>query len=189
MATDRRTWTAERTWAIKGISDRTRAAALAAAHEAGLTVGAWLEQVLARAAREARGSKPVTASATHGSDLLDERLKPIQEELRRIAERLASLEGRIDQGTRPEPVDEAAALSSPAEEPQASEPAETDPAHARAPRKARGPRRELPEEARARIDELHGAGRSIYAISKELEVPYSTVYTHVKKSRGDQARA
>ena len=42
-----------RTWTIKGVSDRTREATLEAAHEAGLTVGAWLDQVLAAAAEEA----------------------------------------------------------------------------------------------------------------------------------------
>ena len=189
MATDRRAWTAERTWAIKGISDRTRAAALEAAHEAGLTVGEWVERILARAAKEAWGAKQVTASGTDGAERLDERLRPIQDELRRIAERLASLEGRIDQGTRPEPVDKTAAPPSPAEEPEARGPAETSPARATSPRKTRGPRRELPEEARARIDELHGAGRSIYAISKELDVPYSTVYAHMKKSRDAMGEA
>ena len=87
-------------------------------------------------------------------------------------------------------MDEAATPSSPAEEMQASEPAEPGPAaRATSPRKARGPRRELPEEARGRIDELHGAGRSIYAISKELNVPYSTVYAHVKKSRDAMGEA
>lgn len=34
MATERRAWTTERTWAIKGVSDRTRDAALEAAHAA-----------------------------------------------------------------------------------------------------------------------------------------------------------
>ena len=62
MATDRRAWAAERTWAIKGVSDRTRAAALEAAHGAGLTVGAWVEQVLARAAEEARHPRPPAAT-------------------------------------------------------------------------------------------------------------------------------
>jgi adenine-specific DNA glycosylase len=188
VAPDRRAWTAERTWAIKGVSDRTRAAALEAAHEAGLTVGEWVERVLARAAKEARHPRPAEIG-TDVTELLNERLRPVEEELRRLAERLASLEGRIGREIRPEPADETAAPPSPAQEPQARERAETSPVHATPPRKTRGPRRELPEEARARIDELHGAGRSIYAISKELEVPYSTVYAHVKKSRGDQARA
>lgn len=37
-----------RTWAIKGVSDRTRQAVLEAASAAGLTVGEWVEQALAR---------------------------------------------------------------------------------------------------------------------------------------------
>jgi hypothetical protein len=180
MATDRRAWAAERTWAIKGISDRTRAAALEAAHEAGLTVGAWLEQVLARAAKEVRHPKP-PAAGMNMAELINERLRPIEEELHRLSERVAALEEQVGRVAAPEPPAETAAPPSPAEEPQARERAETSP--------ARGRRRELPEDARERIDELHGAGRSMYAISKELDVPYSTVYAYVKKSRGRQAQA
>ncbi len=47
-----------RIWAIKGISDRTRDAALEAGHGAGLNVGKWLDQVLATAAAEALHPKP-----------------------------------------------------------------------------------------------------------------------------------
>jgi hypothetical protein len=188
MAIERRTWATERTWAIKGISDRTRAAALEAAHEAGLTVGEWVERVLAGAATAARHPKP-PAAGTDGTELLNERLRPVEEELGRLSERVAALEEQVGRVAATEPPAETTAPPSPAEEPEARERAETSPARAAPPRKTRGPRRELPEEARARIDELHGAGRSIYAISKELEVPYSTVYAHVKKSRGDQARA
>jgi hypothetical protein len=63
MATGRRVWATGRTWAIKGVSDRTRAAVLEAAHGAGLTVGEWVEQVLARATEEARHPKPSPAGA------------------------------------------------------------------------------------------------------------------------------
>ncbi len=75
------------------MSDRTRDAVLEAAHAEGLNVGAWLDRVLARAAEEARHPKP-PAAGTDGTELLNERLRPVEEELGRIAERLASLEGR-----------------------------------------------------------------------------------------------
>ena len=44
--------------AIKGVSDRTRQAVLEAASAAGLTVGEWVEQALARAAEGARNPRP-----------------------------------------------------------------------------------------------------------------------------------
>ena len=44
-----------RGWAISGIGDGTREAALAAAEEAGMPVGAWVEQALGKAL--AKGSK------------------------------------------------------------------------------------------------------------------------------------
>ena len=47
-----------RTWAIKGVSDRTRQAVLEAASAAGLTVGEWVEQALASAAEGARNPRP-----------------------------------------------------------------------------------------------------------------------------------
>ncbi len=97
MATDRRAWATERTWAIKGISDGTRAAALEAAHAAGLTVGEWVDQALTRAAEEARHPKPPAATREEVTGLLDERLRPIEEALGRIAERLASLEEKAGQ--------------------------------------------------------------------------------------------
>ena len=112
MATGRRVWATERTWAIKGVSDRTRAAVLEAAHGAGLTVGQWVEQVLARATEEARHPKPSPAGAAV-TERINQRLRPVEEELGRIAERLASLEGRIDRGGRPEPAGETAAPLSP----------------------------------------------------------------------------
>ncbi len=107
MATGRRAWATERTWAIKGVSDRTRAAVLEAAHGAGLTVGEWVEQGLARATEEAQHPKPSPAGVDV-TERINQRLRPVEEELGRIAERLASLEGRIDRGGRPEPADETA---------------------------------------------------------------------------------
>ena len=179
MATDRRVWATERTWAIKGVSDRTRAAALEAAHAAGLTVGQWVEEVLARATEEARHPKPSPAGV-EVTERINQRLRPVEEELGRIAARLASLEGRIDRGARPEPaVETAAPLSPVVEEPEASERAEAGPAGA--PRKRPGrQRRELPEPVRLRIEELHRAGRSAYAISRELGISYPTVRAHMK---------
>ena len=53
------------------------------------------------------------------------------------------------------------------------------PARAEVRGKAPG-RRGLPEEVSARIAELHRAGRSAYAISKELGVSYNTVRAHVR---------
>jgi hypothetical protein len=41
-----------RGWAISGIGDRTREAATAAAEEAGMPVGAWVEQALGKALAE-----------------------------------------------------------------------------------------------------------------------------------------
>ena len=46
-----------RSWAISGISDRTREAATAAADRAGMPVGAWIEQAL-RQALEAKAEPP-----------------------------------------------------------------------------------------------------------------------------------
>jgi hypothetical protein len=92
MATGRRAWTTERTWTIKGVSDRTREAVLEAAHAAGLTVGEWADQALARAAEDARHPKPSAATREEVAGLLDERLRPVEEALGRIAEQLAALE-------------------------------------------------------------------------------------------------
>ena len=97
MATERRAWTTERTWTIKGVSDRTREAVLEAAHAAGLTVGEWADQALARAAEEARNPKPSVATREEVAGLLDERLRPVEEALGRIAERLAALEEKAGQ--------------------------------------------------------------------------------------------
>jgi hypothetical protein len=97
MATERRAWATERTWTIKGVSDRTREAVLEAAHAAGLTVGEWVDQALTRAAEEARHPKPLAATREEVSGLLDARLRPVEEALGRIAERLASLEEKAGQ--------------------------------------------------------------------------------------------
>jgi hypothetical protein len=182
MATERRTWATERTWAIKGVSDRTRAAALAAAHEAGLTIGQWLEQTLARAAAEARHPKPLEAAGAEIAEPIDERLKPIEEALGRLTERLAALEERVGQRTEPGPVAERADVPSPNGAPEMNE--QTSPAPTPAVGGTVPGRRRLPEHLREKIEELHRAGRSAYAISKELGVPYTTVHKRVKALAG-----
>ncbi len=86
MATDR-------VWAIRGVSDRTRAAVLEAAHGAGLTIGEWLDPVLARAVEEARHPRPPGATREDVAELL----QPLEEALGRFTERLASLEEKAGQ--------------------------------------------------------------------------------------------
>ncbi len=178
MATGRRAWATERTWTIKGVSDRTRAAALEAAHEAQLTVGEWVEQVLARAAQEARHPRPPAPTREEVASLLDERLRPIAEALAQMAERLAPVEAKTRREIRPEPVHGMAAPPPPPEAEAISERPEAGLERALAPEEARG--RRLPEEVRARIEELHRAGRSAYAISKELGVSYDAVRARLR---------
>jgi hypothetical protein len=80
--------TSARTWAIKGASDRTREAALKAAAAAGLTIGEWVDQALARAAEEARNPRPPAASREEVAEIieraLEARLQPIAERLERL---------------------------------------------------------------------------------------------------------
>ena len=94
MATNGRAWT------IKGVSDRTRPAAVEAAHAAGLTIGEWLDQVLARAAAEARSPKPPAATRAEVAEVVREALS---EQLAPLAERLAAFEEKVSRPTRPEP--------------------------------------------------------------------------------------
>lgn len=72
-----------RTWAIKGVSDRTRDALLEAAYAEGLTVGEWVDRALGKAAEEARHPRPPAASredvAEVVRELLDERPTPLVE--------------------------------------------------------------------------------------------------------------
>jgi hypothetical protein len=85
-----------RTWAIKGVSDRTREAAVEAAHAAGLTVGEWVDQALAKAAEEAQSPRPPSATredvAEVVRELLDERLALLAEKVDR-ASRAAAGDG------------------------------------------------------------------------------------------------
>ena len=171
-----------RTWAIKGVSDRTRDAAVEAAHAAGLTVGEWVDQALAKAAEEAQSPRPPSATREDVAEVVRELLT---EQLTPIAERLTTLEKKTDRETRPEPAGTVAAP--PPEMQEISGPTGESLAPDVMRRKTMGrPRRELPEDVRARIEELHGAGRSMYAISKELGLPYNVVYSYVKRSLGQR---
>ncbi|HEU4560186.1 MAG TPA: hypothetical protein VFS20_20215 [Longimicrobium sp.] len=77
---------------VAGFSMSPAAGFLMSFDTAGLTVGAWLDRVLARVAEEARHPKPPAATREEVSGLLAERLRPVEETLGQIAERLASLE-------------------------------------------------------------------------------------------------
>ncbi len=90
-----------RVWAIRGVSDRTRDAALEVAHAADLTVGEWVDRVLAGAVAEARQPKPPAATREEVAELLAAHLRPVAEALSRLAERLGALEAQVDQ--RPGP--------------------------------------------------------------------------------------
>ena len=67
------------------------------AHDAGLTIGAWLDRVLAGAVEEARHPKPPAAAREEVAELLAAHLGPIAETLGRVTERLAALEAKVDQ--------------------------------------------------------------------------------------------
>jgi hypothetical protein len=79
-----------RTWAIKGVSDRTRDAVLEAAHAEGLMVGEWVDRALAKAAEEARHPQPPAASREDVAEVVRELLD----------ERLAALTDRVERTTR-----------------------------------------------------------------------------------------
>ncbi len=82
------------TWALKGVSDRTRAAAVAAAHATGLNVGDWVDRVLAWAAAEARHPKPPAATREDVAEVVREQLAP-------VVARPEALEGRAGRETGP----------------------------------------------------------------------------------------
>jgi DNA-binding transcriptional ArsR family regulator len=126
---------------------------------AGRTVGEWIDRALAKAAEEALHPKPPAATREDVAEVVREQLAPV------IA-RLEALEEKADQtGAARAPLKRA----------------DVGPARA-AVQKAMGrpQRRGLPEEVRARIGELHRAGRSAYAISRELGVSYNAVRTHLR---------
>ena len=164
-----------RTWTIKGVSDRTRDAVYEATRAEGLAVGEWIDRALAAAAEEALHPKPPAATREDVAEVVREQLAP-------VVARLAVLEGRATgraAGPEEEPAGEGAAPRPPIKR------ADVGPARAGV-RKAPGrPRRRLPEEMRARIEELHRSGRSAYAISKELGVSYNTVRARLKASEAE----
>ena len=90
----------DRSWTIKGVGDRTRAATAEAAHAAGLTIGEWIDRVLAKAAEEARSPKPPAATRAEVAEVVREALR---EQLAPLAERLAAVEEQVSRPTRPEP--------------------------------------------------------------------------------------
>ena len=76
-----------RGWAISGISDQTREAAVAAADAAGMPVGAWVEQAL-RQALEAR-PEPAQPKGVEIEELEAMVRRVVAEELRPVREALA----------------------------------------------------------------------------------------------------
>ncbi len=78
-----------RTWAIKGVSERTRATVQEAARAEGLAVGEWIDRALAKAAEEVLHPKPPAATredvAEVVRELLDERLTVLAEKVERAA--------------------------------------------------------------------------------------------------------
>jgi hypothetical protein len=76
-----------RGWAISGISDQTREAAMAAADAAGMPVGAWVEQAL-RQALEAK-AEPGPPESVEIDELEAMVRRVVAEELRPVKEALA----------------------------------------------------------------------------------------------------
>ncbi len=151
-----------RTWTIKGVSDRTRDAVYEATRAEGLAVGEWVDRALARAAEETLHPKPPAATRDDVAEVVREQLAP-------VAERLAALEATVGRVAGPGPAGKAARAPSTAKAQERGERAG-----------ARPVRRGLPKEVAARIEELHRAGRSAYAISQELGVSYNAVRARVK---------
>jgi hypothetical protein len=83
-------------WTVKGVSRKTREAVREAAAGQELTIGAWLDRVLWRAAQEALKPTPPPASRKEVERvverLLDDRLAPLAEALERLERRLAGIE-------------------------------------------------------------------------------------------------
>src|SRR3954447_20817125 len=76
-----------RGWAISGIGDQVREAAMAAADAAGMEVGAWVEQAL-RQALEAR-AEPAQPEGVEIEELEAMVRRVVAEELRPVKEALA----------------------------------------------------------------------------------------------------
>ena len=157
-----------RTWTIKGVSDRTRDAVYEATRAEGLTVGEWVDRALAQAAAEALHPKPAAATRADVAEVVREQLAP-------ILVRLEALEGKVEQTAEPEEPTGEAVPRAPIKR------ADVGPARAAVRGEApERPRRGLTEEVQGQIAELHRAGRSAYAISRELGVSYNTVRARVR---------
>jgi hypothetical protein len=78
-----------RGWAISGVSDRTREAALAAADAAGMPVGAWVEQALRRALEA--GAEPPAPEGVELGELEAMVQRVVAEELRPVRDALDRL--------------------------------------------------------------------------------------------------
>ena len=99
-------------WTVKGVSRKTREAVREAAASRELTIGAWLDRVLWRAAQEALKPTPPPASRKAVERvverLLDERLAPLAETLGRLERAVAAIEA-----PPPSPPSSMAAVESP----------------------------------------------------------------------------
>jgi localization factor PodJL len=78
-----------RGWAISGIDDRTREAANAAADEAGMPVGAWVERALRRALEAKAEPEPAQPRGVEPGELEAMVRRVVAEELRPVKEALA----------------------------------------------------------------------------------------------------
>jgi hypothetical protein len=73
-------------WTVSGVSEETRAAAMAAAREAGMPVGAWIEQALCKALAE--GLEPGVAIEeieARVRAVVAQELQAVQQALARLA--------------------------------------------------------------------------------------------------------
>ena len=76
-----------RGWAITGIGDATREAAMAAADAAGMAIGAWVEQAL----RQALEAKPASPEGVEIDELEAMVRQVVAEELQPVREALAQV--------------------------------------------------------------------------------------------------
>jgi hypothetical protein len=91
-----------RSWTIRGVSDRTRAAVLEAAQAADLTI--WVDRALAKAAEEARHPRPPAATREDVAEVvraaLGAELALLAEHIDRLA---AALEALSEAAEAPSP--------------------------------------------------------------------------------------
>ena len=82
-------------WAVSGVSEPTRAAVAAAAIEANMTLGAWIEQALQQAlAEEAQAGVPLPDIEARVRRVVADELAPVHQALARI-EAVATQGSRI----------------------------------------------------------------------------------------------